>query len=209
MRRPWKPWPIRLRNWRWDIKVAGYTVILDACVLYPANVRDVLLELAYGGLFRARWTKDIQREWRDALLRDYPKVTPESIAITQRNMDLAVMDAIVDGYEDLISSLDLPDSKDRHVLAAAIRCDADAIVTCNLKDFPEDQLSKYQIEPLHPDEFLVHQLGLDGDLVIFSINRIRARLKKPPMTATSYLQRLRQNGLAGFATELQQHLSAI
>ena len=209
MKRPWKRWPSRLRNWRWDIKVARYTVILDACVLYPANLRDVLIELASVGLFRARWTKDIQREWRDSVLRDYAKVTLESIAITQRNMDQAILDAMVDGYEDLIPSLNLPDSKDRHVLAAAIRCDADAIVTRNLKDFPESQLSKYQIEPLHPDEFLVHQFGLDDDLVIASIKRIRARLKKPPMTATAYLERLRQNGLAGFADELQPHLSAL
>jgi len=53
------------------------------------------------------------------------------------------------------------DPKDRHVLAAAVRGNADAMVTANLKDFPPTALAPYELEALHPDEFLLDQLALD------------------------------------------------
>jgi predicted nucleic acid-binding protein len=69
-------------------------------------------------------------------------------------MDMHVRDAKVTGYENLIENLTLPDPDDRHVLAAAIRCNADAIITSNLKDFPEQTLSSYGIDVIHPDDFI-------------------------------------------------------
>lgn len=47
---------------------ATYTAVLDACVLYPAPLRDLLLSLASAGLFHARWTPDIENEWTRNLL---------------------------------------------------------------------------------------------------------------------------------------------
>ncbi len=73
-------------------------------------------------------------------------------------MNDAVRDCLVTGYEDLIASLSLPDPDDRHVLAAAIRADADVIVTYNLKDFPAETLAPFDIEAQHPDDFLVSLL---------------------------------------------------
>jgi hypothetical protein len=64
-------------------------------------------------------------------------------------MDASVRDAKVFGYEELIEGLVLPDPDDRHVLAAAIKAGADAIVTFNLKDFPSAVLSKYDIEAVY------------------------------------------------------------
>jgi len=167
------------------------------------------MELGSMDLFRARWTLDIQREWRSALLRDQPWLRPEKLDETQRNMNEAILGAVVDGYDELIPSLDLPDPDDRHVLAAAIRCGANAIITKNLKDFPTNCLAKYQLEALHPDTFLIDQYDLDRGAVIASVRKIRARLRFPPMTALDYLEKLRQNGLAGFAEELRPHLSAL
>jgi hypothetical protein len=75
-------------------------------------------------------------------------------------MDRAVPDCLVTGYEPLIEGLTLPDPNDRHILAAAIRCGAQIIVTLNLKDFPADVLDPYGVEAMHPDEFLEYQFGL-------------------------------------------------
>lgn len=75
-------------------------------------------------------------------------------------MDKHAADALVTGYEDLIEGLQLPDADDRHVLAAAIQGRADVIVTANVRDFPVDILTLFEIEAQHPDEFILHLLGL-------------------------------------------------
>ena len=62
------------------------------------------------------------------------------------------------GYEDLIEGLHLPDPDDRHVLAAAIRGRTDVIVTANVRDFPPEILTPFEIEAQHPDEFVMHLL---------------------------------------------------
>lgn len=129
-------WPRKRRRWRWAIRIAGYAVILDACVLYPAPLRDFLLELAGSGIFRARWTDLIHDEWIRNLLEARPDLSPERLARTRQLMDASILGSLVEGFEDLISALDLPDPDDRHVLAAAIHSGSDAIITMNLKDFP-------------------------------------------------------------------------
>ena len=75
----------------------------------------------------------------------------------------AVPDCLVTGYESLIDGLELPDEGDRHVLAAAIRSQAQAIVTFNLKDFPASILDSHDIEALHPDDFLLGLMDLSAD----------------------------------------------
>ena len=103
--------------------MAKFSAIYDACVLYPAPLRDLLMHLALTDLFKARWTDEIHAEWINALLRreQYDRKILER---TRDLMDLSVRDAKVIGYEWLIDSLDLPDPNDRHVLAAAISCGA-------------------------------------------------------------------------------------
>jgi hypothetical protein len=99
--------------------VSGFTAIFDACVLYPAPLRDLLLSLAQTELFRARWTNDIHEEWIRSVLKDRPDLAP-NLQRTRELMDTAVPDCLVTGYQSLIDSLKLPDPQDRHVLAAAI-----------------------------------------------------------------------------------------
>lgn len=120
--------------------MAKFTAIFDACVLYPAPLRDLLMSLALTGLFRAKWTAAIHEEWIGNLLRNRDDLTRPQLERTRDLMDRAVPDALVAGYEELIDPLTLPDPDDRHVLAAAIRGRADVIVTSNLKDFPETAL---------------------------------------------------------------------
>ncbi|MGZ8152430.1 MAG: PIN domain-containing protein [Methylovulum sp.] len=139
--------------------MAKFSVIYDACVLYPAPVRDLLMQLALTDLFKARWTDQIHDEWIEALLRR-DKYDRKILERTRDLMDASVRDAKVSGYEELINALVLPDPEDRHVLAAAIKAGANAIVTFNLKDFPGDVLSIYGIEAIHPDEFVYSQIDL-------------------------------------------------
>lgn len=169
--------------------------VLDACVLYPAPLRDLLISLAADGLFRARWTAEIQDEWIRNLYAKRPELDKRKLLHTASLMALTVEDALIHHYRFVIPTLELPDPDDRHVLAAAIVGHADAIVTFNLKDFPEEKISQYEIESLHPDDFLIAQYDLDPIRVLSVIKASRMRLKKPPKSADEYLATLEQQGL--------------
>jgi predicted nucleic acid-binding protein len=117
-------------------EIARVVAFLDASVLYPALLRNLLMHLALRDLFQARWSDRIHDEWIAALLRNRPDLTFAQLARTRRLMDENVDEALVGGYEHLIGALTLPDPKDRHVLAAAIHSGAGVIVTVNLRDFP-------------------------------------------------------------------------
>lgn len=96
-----------------------FVVVYDACVLYPAPMRDFLMHLATTGLFSARWTNQIHDEWIRNLQRKRPDLDVRSLKRTRELMDEAVEDCLVTGYESLIEGLTLPDPDDRHVVAAA------------------------------------------------------------------------------------------
>lgn len=183
--------------------MSGYTALLDANVLYPAPLRDLLLQLAVTDLFTARWTADIHREWIDALLSDQPHRSRDALERTRALMDLHTRDALVTGYEPLIPSLTLPDPHDRHVLAAAIVGRCDVIVTRNLADFPEDALLPFGIEAQHPDEFLCNQMSLAPGLFCSAVKTVRARLRNPPYSVREYLATLTRQGLVAAAAELE------
>lgn len=127
-----------------------FTAFYDANVLYPAPLRDFLMHLALTGVYRARWSSQIHDEWKRNLLINRPELTREQLDRTSALMDKAVPDGLVSDYQSLIEGLKLPDADDRHVLAAAIKCNASVIVTFNLKDFPKDVLDTFDMEPLHP-----------------------------------------------------------
>jgi predicted nucleic acid-binding protein len=116
--------------------VSLLTAVFDACVLYPAQLRSLLMYLALTDLFRAKWSADIHAEWMRSVQRDHPDLTREQIERIRDLMDAHVRDSLVTGYEPLIPTLTLPDPDDRHVLAAAIRSGADVIVTYNLWRLP-------------------------------------------------------------------------
>jgi len=139
---------------------AQYTAVLDANVLYPALLRDLLLSLADADLYSAKWSVHIRDRWTRSLLRDRPGMGVQ-IAAAARAMEDAIPDCLVSGYEHLIEGLKLPDPDDRHVLAAAITGHADAIVTWNEKDFPREVLDPFGIEVQTPDEFVLNQLMLE------------------------------------------------
>lgn len=166
---------------------ARYTAILDACVLYPAPLRDLLLSLARSGLYHARWSSHIQNEWVRNLLANRPDLKADDIERTCRAMNSSVLDCMVENYETIASTLTLPDPGDTHVLGAAIIGHADAIVTFNLKDFPAEVLSPFNIEAQHPDDFIANQLELREIEALAAIKAMRARLRNPPKTANELI----------------------
>nr|WP_244661810.1 PIN domain-containing protein [Mesorhizobium huakuii] len=173
-------------------------------------MRDLLLELAAGGsLYRAKWTEDIHDEWTRNLAKDRPDLKPEQIARTRDLMNRSVPDCLVEGYQELIPSLTLPDENDRHVRAAAIVSAADAIVTFNLKDFPKPVLDKYLLDLIHPDEFIFNQFGINDAAVLMSAQRCRLRLKNPPKTVSEYLDMLEMQGLPKTVSRLRTYAGVI
>ncbi|MBB1519041.1 PIN domain-containing protein [Aquipseudomonas guryensis] len=172
-----------------------FTAFYDANVLYPAPLRDFLMHLALTGVYRARWSAQVHDEWKRNLLINRPELTAEQLDRTSSLMDRAVPDALVVDYAPLIEGLNLPDVDDRHVLAAAIKCNASVIVTFNLKDFPKDVLDTFDIEPVHPDDFIADLWDLDKAAVLEAAQRQRASLKNPPHTARQYLDKLLQQKL--------------
>jgi hypothetical protein len=187
--------------------VAGFTVFYDANVLYPAELRNLLMHLSLTGLFRAKWSADVHEEWMRSLLKNRPDLTREKLERTRQLMDRATIDALVTGYEHLIPGLVLPDEDDRHVLAAAIRCGASLIVTCNLADFPAEALGPFDIEAQHLDEFILHLLDLATDRVIEAARNHRMSLKNPPKTVEEYIDSLEGQGLRQTASALREHLT--
>jgi hypothetical protein len=168
--------------------------LFDACVLYPAPLRDLLMHLATTGLFRAKWTDAIHDEWIDSLLKERSDLHREQLERTRELMNAHVLDCLVTGYEPLIAAIVLPDPNDRHVLAAAIKSGSDMIVTFNLKHFPSSCLGPYGIEVTHPDDFVSYQLDQSPNIVCDAAKRHRESLKKPPKSVAEYLETLVRQG---------------
>jgi PIN domain len=184
--------------------VSDCTVLLDANVLYPAPMRDIFLQLVVMGLFRAKWTKDIHREWIEALLCNEPHRDRKVLVRTRSLMDQSIRDCLVTGYEALIPQIALPDPDDRHVLAAAIVGRCGIVVTRNLRHFPASALAPYAIEVQHPDAFLSNHLDLAPGVFCGAVRKVRARLTNPPFPVDDYLANLQRVGLVAVASELKQ-----
>ncbi|WP_162055941.1 PIN domain-containing protein [Pontibacter pamirensis] len=172
-----------------------FVAVLDACVIYPAPIRDLLLHLASSDLYTPKWTNKIHEEWiRNLLLnrRDLDRVQLQRIPDA---MNSSFPDSNVEEYEDLVAAVNLPDPDDRHVVAAAVRCNADVIVTANLKDFPNEYLSRFDIEAQHPDHFIVNLIDLNPEKAFQAFQNQVSCLKNPPKTETEVLENLKKVGL--------------
>lgn len=142
------------------------------------------------------------------ILEQRPDLSAAQLARTRELMVRAVPDCMVEGFDDLIAGLSLPDLDDRHVLAAAIRAGAQTIVTFNLKDFPAERLESYGVEAQHPDDFVFDLLDLAPGAVLSAVNAQLAALKNPPQTMGQLLDTLRSQGLAQSVARLRELLGA-
>lgn len=182
-----------------------YTAVLDACVILPARKRDFLFSFHKVGLYRARWTKEIDDEWHRNLIKLKPELH-DRIDRLRSFISNDFEDCYVENYSGLAADLELPDEDDRHVIAAAIRCGAQAIVTDNLKDFPTSELEKYDIEAVTPDTFLSQTFELFPVQALSAVKVMRSRLKKSPQNVPEFIMSTTAAGLPRLAGELRKYV---
>ncbi len=167
-------------------------MVLDACVLYPTVLREILLGLAKEGLFEPVWSERILREWVLAT----GKISPEApvIAAGEAAMARAAFPrALQSAQPQIEAKLSLPDANDIHVLAVAISSHADAIVTFNAQDFPRPMLAEWGIERRDPDGFLWEMHSRNPEIVARVAEGVRGtaeRLSGQPMPIKTLMKRL-------------------
>ncbi|MDA0564068.1 PIN domain-containing protein [Streptomonospora sp. S1-112] len=181
----------------------AYPAFLDTCVLYPAYLSDTLLRLAEAETYRPLWSEHVLAELRRNLVGRGLPTGPVDRRI--RQMAGAFPDALVTGYEALIDGME-NDRKDRHVLAAAVRANAEVVVTFNLKDFPDTALKPYDILAVSPDDFLLDQLDLYPGLTLGVLEGQAASYRREPTTVAGVLALLERSGVPQFAAEVRRHL---
>lgn len=147
-------------------------VLLDANVLFPPVLREILLGVADAGHYDPLWSARILEEWARATRRLPPDAEPLARAAAER-MRARWPGAEVAPDPGLEATLALPDPADRHVLAAAIAGEADLLVTRNLGDFPGRTLARRGLRAEPPDAFLIGLLDGGADLAPL-IERARA-----------------------------------
>jgi predicted nucleic acid-binding protein len=185
------------------------SAVIDACVLYSAPLRGLLLNLATVKSIRPFWTDKIHDEWIGHLLLNRPDLSRENLEQTRRIMELHFPSGLVQGYEPLISTLQLPDPKDQHVLAAAIHINAKYIVTSDQSGFPKTILESYDIEALSPDEFISRLIKDNSRRVLQAVRNNRLKLTRPAITADQYIETLEQQKLFKTVEFLRQHKDKI
>jgi len=168
--------------------VPTLAAVLDACVLYPAVLRDTLLRSSNRGLYHCHWTDRILEEVRRNLVASgrTTEAQAEWLLATIRDK---FQDGEVSGYDSLIDAM-INDPKDRHVAAAAVACQAQVIVTINLRHFPAQAIEPFGVEAQSPDTFLTHLFHADAPALVDVIDRQAAALRRPPVPVEDILDKL-------------------
>lgn len=161
------------------------TAVLDACVLFPASLRDTLLRAANMNLYRMRLTDEILEEVsRNLIKKGMPEYKAQRLVAKIKGR---FSDAFITDHRSMIVAMPI-NEKDRHVLAAAVASNAQVIVTQNLKDFPSNLLAPFHIEAQHPDKFFTSLFHAYYDQMIELLLEQAANLHDPPMTIVDILE---------------------
>lgn len=181
-----------------------FICVLDTNVIYPIEIRDLLFWFAHYDLYTPKWSEHIFNEWADVMRR---KNVPEE-EITKRILkaNAAFPDAFVSNYSGLIPSLSLPDKKDCHVLAAAIKTNANLIVTNNIKDFPKEYLSSFSLSAKTADDFLTDIIDLNPEEAVKAFKEMVLNRRNPDLDEFEVLDILRKRGLKDTADFLHSLL---
>ena len=148
--------------------------VLDACVLYPTVLREILQGAAAAGLYQPVFSDRILREWVLATA----KLGPAAPAIAEgeaASLRAVFPRALVRDHPEIEARLVLPDPNDVHVLATAIASGADAIVTFNAQDFPGHILAAEGITRRDPDGFLWELQSRHPEAMAGIVEAVRAR----------------------------------
>lgn len=176
--------------------------VLDACVLYPFHLRNLLVQLGADRLYRPRWTEEIHEEWIGSLLARTPTLDRARLERTRELMRAVLPEADVIGHQALVPRLELPDPDDRHVLAAALAGGAGTIVTWNLRDFPDSALAPHGVQAVSPDDFVLSLADRLPQAVLASTENARANLRQAVPSRTDYVAALEAQRMKGFAAWL-------
>ena len=171
-------------------------VVLDACVLFPTVMREVLMGCAAAGLFDPRWSARILEEWARATAKIGAEVVARGEVALLRTRwpgaEVQVPDAALARFW-------LPDPNDIHVLAAAVLGHADLILTLNARDFPRDLLQAEGVKRDDPDTFLCGLFARSPDQVrgvVDSVVAEASRLSGEAWTVRTLLKKAKLTRLA-------------
>lgn len=171
--------------------------VLDACVLYPTVLREILLSVADAGLFQPVWSPRILAEWRHAAAR----LGSDQNAIA--GAEIALLRDRFPGAEETrgdprAAGFDWPDPADRHVAETALAAGADTVVTANLRDFPPRAMAALRLDAVHPDAFLCGLHDIAPDAVRAAVNAAHAKAQAlgGPVDRRALLKRARLPRLA-------------
>jgi len=186
------------------INSVRFTVVSDTNVIYPVIIRDLLFWFAHYDMYTPKWSNHIFDEWKSVMERK--GVSAQEVDKRIQRANLAFPDALVRNYEKLLANLSLPDMKDCHVLAAAIKSNAQLIVTNNIKDFPADILSDFDIKAKSADAFLTDLIDLNGETAIVAFKEMVLHKRNPAMDEYAVLASLKEIGLTETANYLHSLL---
>jgi hypothetical protein len=181
--------------------------VFDACILYPFHLRNIVVQAAVDRLVEARWTDTIHDERTRSLMSDVPAIPIERLRATRRLMNDALPMATVNGYEEHIPEVTLPDRNDRHVVAAAITAGASLILSWNLRHFPENELRKFGLRKMTPDALLSGLFDKIPDLAINSLANARRNLSKTRVSASDFIGILEGQNLVQLANRVKKYAS--
>ncbi|HPK08881.1 MAG TPA: PIN domain-containing protein [Saprospiraceae bacterium] len=181
-----------------------FKCVLDTNVIYPIEIRDLLFWFAYYDMYTPKWSEHIFDEWKDVMMRKGISEKEASKRVEKAN--LAFPDALVTNYSGLIHNLELPDVKDCHVLAAAIKTNANIIVTNNIKDFPLDYLASFGLTDKTADDFLTDIIDLDPEQAVKAFKELVFNRRNPDLDEFEILNNLRKHGLRETADFLHSQI---
>lgn len=181
-----------------------FKCVLDTNVIYPIEIRDLLFWFAYYDLFTPKWSAHIFDEWKDVMSRKGISEDEANKRVEIANQ--AFPDALVNNYSGLIDNLELPDPKDRHVLAAAIKTNANIIVTNNIKDFPKEYLASFGLSAKTADDFLTDIIDLNPDQAVKAFRELVLNRRNPDLDEFQVLDILRNRELKDTADFLHSQL---
>jgi len=170
----------------------AYVALLDASVLHPWVVCDLLLRLAERGLYRPAWSREILDELVDSLTERKPEHA-ERFRRRRERMEATFAEAMAERPERLMSAVPGEvDVGDRHVVAAALAARVDVVVTNNVRHFAPERLAESGLLVQTADEFLIHQWWLDPQGVHEVLAEMAASTSRPPLTVELVLESLRR-----------------
>ena len=178
-------------------------VVMDACVLFPTVLRELVLDYADTGAFQPMWSARILEEWRRAAARvddDGAVIAESEIAL----LKVRFPEAHIEVSPETEARLSLPDPDDTHVLAAAIDGGADELLTLNLKDFPTRTLSGEGIIRRDPDGFLLEGFHANPSAMIALVDGVLARAAAHGIDTSNRRALLKRARLPRLAKALDQ-----